>query len=54
VQLVTLEGIVKKRLGHRVQAVFGACRILLGGSTVVQLPLAKYEIYLTFSKSPSV
>ena len=32
-------------------AIFGAFRLLLGGSTHVQLPLAKYEIYLTFSKS---
>ena len=54
VQLVALGGIVKKWLGHRVQAIFGAFRLLLGGSTVVQLPLAKYEIYLTFSKSTSV
>ena len=53
-QLVALGGIVKKRLGHRVQAVFGAFCLLLGGSTIVQLPLAKYEIYLTFSKSTSV
>ena len=44
----------EKQLGHRVQAVFGAFCLLLGGSTVVQLPLAKYEIYLTFSKSTSV
>ena len=49
-QLVALGGI-EKWLGHRVQAIFGAFRLLLGGSTVVQLPLAKYEIYLTFSKS---
>ena len=54
VQLVALGGIVKKRLGHRVQAVFGAFCLLLGGSTLVQLPLAKYKIYLTFSKSTSV
>jgi hypothetical protein len=33
---------------------FGAFRLLLGGSTHVQHPLAKYEIYLTFSKSYSV
>ena len=44
----------KKQLGHRVQAVFGAFCLLLGGSTIVQLPLAKYKIYLTFSKSTSV
>ena len=30
---------------------FGAFRLLLGGSTHVQHPLAKYEIYLAFSKS---
>ena len=54
VQLVALGGIVKKQLGHRVQAAFGAFCLLLGGSTIVQLPLAKYEIYLTFSKSTSV
>ena len=54
VQLVALGGIVKKRLGHRVQAVFGAFCLLLGGSTIVQLPLAKYKIYLTFSKSTGV
>ena len=53
VQLVALGGI-EKWLGHRVQAIFGAFRLLLGGSTIVQLPLAKYEIYLTFSKSISV
>ena len=44
----------EKWLGHRVQAIFGAFRLLLGGGTAVQLPLAKYEIYLTFSKSASV
>ena len=44
----------EKRLGHRVQAFFGAFCLLLGGSTIVQLPLAKYKIYLTFSKSASV
>jgi hypothetical protein len=42
---------LERRQGHRVLAVFGAFRLLLGGSTHVQLPLAKYEIYLTFSKS---
>ena len=52
-QLVALGGIEKK-LGLNVQAFFGAFRLLLGGSTIVQLPLAKYEIYLTFSKSTSV
>ena len=31
VQLVALEGIVKKWLGHRVQAIFGAFRLLLRG-----------------------
>jgi len=41
---------LKKWLEHRVQATFGAFRLLLGGSTGVQLPLAKYEIYLAFSK----
>ena len=44
----------ERRQGHRVLAVFGAFCLLLGGSTIVQLPLAKYEIYLTFSKSISV
>ena len=44
----------EKRLEHRVQAVFGTFCLLLGGSTIVQLPLAKYKIYLTFSKSTSV
>ena len=42
---------LEKWQGHRVLAIFGAFRLLLGGSTHVQLPLAKYEIYLTFSKS---
>ncbi len=28
-------------------------RLLLGGGTIVQLPLAKYEIHLYFSKSYS-
>ena len=45
---------IEKRLECNVQASFGTFRLLLGGSTHVQLPLAKYEIYLTFSKSPSV
>ena len=45
---------LEKRQGHRVLAVFGAFRLLLGGSTNVQHPFAKYEIYLTFSKSYSV
>ena len=49
VQLVALGGI-EKQLGHRVQAVFGAFCLLFGGSTLVQLPIAKYKIYLTFSK----
>ena len=44
----------EKRLGHRVQAFFGAFCLLLGGGTLVQLPLAKYKIYFTFSKSYSV
>ena len=42
---------IEKWLEHYVQATFGTFRLLLGGSTNVQLPLAKYEIYLTFSKS---
>ena len=45
---------IEKWLEHYVQATFGAFRLLLGGSTHVQHPLAKYEIYLTFSKSFSV
>ena len=45
---------IEKWLEHYVQATFGTFRLLLGGSTHVQLPLAKYEIYLTFSKSDSV
>jgi hypothetical protein len=45
---------LEKRQGHRVLAVFGAFRLLLGGSTHVQHPLAKYEIYLAFSKSLSL
>ena len=45
---------IKKRLERNVQAAFGAFRLLLGSSTLVQHPLAKYEIYLTFSKSFSV
>ena len=45
---------IEKWLELYVQATFGTFRLLLGGSTHVQLPLAKYEIYLTFSKSPSV
>jgi hypothetical protein len=48
--LLHSEGL-EKRQGHRALAVFCAFRLLLGGSTNVQLPLAKYEIYLTFSKS---
>jgi len=78
--LLHSEGL-EKRQGHRALAVFGAFRLLLGGSELckaqetrgskftcefgrnstvfcfvasrnnVQLPLAKYEIYLTFSKS---
>ena len=42
---------LEKRQGHRVLAVFGAFRLLLGGGTHVQHPLAKYVIYLDFSKS---
>jgi len=53
VQLVALGGI-EKWLEHCVQAIFGAFCLLLGGSTIAQLPLAKYKIYLTFSKSASV
>ena len=45
---------LEQRQGHRVLAVVGAFRLLLGGSTHVQHPLAKYEIYLTFSKSMMV
>ena len=41
----------EKWLERYVQATFGAFRLLLGSSTHVQLPLAKYEIYLAFSKS---
>ena len=44
----------EKRLERNVQASFGTFRLLLGGSTHVQLPLAKYEIYLTFSKSYAI
>ena len=51
--LLHSEGLEKCQ-GHRVLAIFGAFRLLLGGSTNVQHPLAKYEIYLTFSKSDSV
>ena len=40
---------IEKWLEHYVQATFGTFRLLLGGSTNVQHPLAKYEIYLTFS-----
>ncbi|MBP8776122.1 MAG: hypothetical protein KBH18_05290, partial [Eubacterium sp.] len=43
---------IEKWLELSVQATFGTFRLLLGGSTNVQHPLAKYEIYLTFSKSP--
>ena len=45
---------IEKRLEHSFQAAFGTFRLLLGGSTNVQHPLAKHEIYLTFSKSYSV
>ena len=41
----------EKWLEHNVQATFGAFRLLLGSSTHVQHSLAKYEIYLAFSKS---
>ena len=42
---------IEKWLERSVQATFGTFRLLLGGSTNVQLSLAKNEIYLTFSKS---
>ena len=45
---------LEKGQGLDVLDPFGAFRLLLGGSTHVQHPLAKYEIYLTFSKSDSV
>ena len=45
---------IEKWLERIVQATFGTFRLLLGGSTNVQHPLAKHEIYLTFSKSFSV
>ena len=45
---------IEKWLEHYVQATFGTSRFFLGGSTNVQHPLAKHEIYLTFSKSYSV
>ena len=45
---------IEKWLERSVQATFGTFRLLLGGSTNVQHPLAKHEIYLTFSKSFSV
>ena len=45
---------LKKSLDIESKLFFGAFRLLLGGSTIVQLPLTKYEIYLTFSKSTSV
>ena len=45
---------LEQRQGHRVLAVVGAFRLLLRGSTHVQHPFAKYEIYLTFSKSAYV
>jgi hypothetical protein len=48
--LLRSEGLEKGQ-GHRVLDLFGAFRLLLGGGTHVQHPLAKYEIYLTFSKS---
>jgi len=54
VQLVALEGIMKKSLDIESKLFFGAFCLLLGGGTIVQLPLAKYKIYLTFSKSYSV
>ena len=54
VQLVALGGIMKKSSDIESKLFFGAFCLLLGGSTIVQLPLAKYKIYLTFSKSASV
>ena len=45
---------IEKWIERSVQSTFGTFRLLLGGSTNVQHPLAKYEIYLTFSKSFSV
>ena len=45
---------IEKWLERSVQATFGAFRLLLRGSTNVQHPFAKHEIYLTFSKSYSV
>ena len=45
---------IEKWLEHYVQATFGTFRLLLGGSTNVQLPLAKNEIYLAFSRSANV
>mgnify|MGYP006968144893 FL=1 len=45
---------LEQRQGHRVLAVVDAFRLLLRGSTHVQHPFAKYEIYLTFSKSAYV
>ena len=45
---------IEKWLEHSVQATFGTFRLLLGGSTIVQFPLAKYKIYLTFSTFSSV
>ena len=44
----------EKWLELDVQAIFGTFCLLLGGSTIVQLPLAKYKIYLTFSTFSSV
>ena len=51
--LLHSEGLEQQQ-GHRVPAVVGAFRLLFGGSTHVQLPLTKYEIYLTFSKSDKI
>ena len=36
-----VDGGIEKKLGHRVQAFLGVFRFLLGGSTIVQLPLAR-------------
>ena len=48
--LLHSEGLEKLQ-GRRVLAIFGTFRLLLRGSTHVQHPFAKNEIYLTFSKS---
>jgi len=50
VQLVAHGGIVKKRLGHRVQAVFGAFRLLLGGQYHRTAPTRKIRNLSHFLK----